>query len=69
MNTSMDFGKTVKHKLIDIEKNQAWLIEQVKDKTGLYCDNSLMNRIYKGEVRGNVRAAICEILEIEEGPR
>lgn len=62
----MDFGKTVKHKLIDIEKNQAWLIDQVKAKTGLYCDTSLMNRIYKGEVRGNVRAAICEILDIKE---
>jgi len=67
MNTSNDFGKLVKHRLIDIGKNQAWLIEQVRERTGMYCDSSLCNRIYHGETAGKVKSAICEILEIKEG--
>lgn len=34
------FGKDVKKKLVDIDKPQVWLIEQVKKSTGLYFDDS-----------------------------
>ena len=61
-----EYGKTVKKKLIDMDKSQAWLINQVTEKTGLYMDSSYMGKIYRGENRSKkVLAAINEILGIE----
>lgn len=59
------FGKEVKHRLIELDRNQAWLIEEIRTRTGKYCDSSLLNRIFRGEVAGSVKEAICEILEIK----
>lgn len=64
---STDFGKRVKKRLIDIDKTQKWLIDQVIEKTGLYMDSSYMNRILCGRCRSQkVVSAISEILEIQE---
>ena len=62
----MDFFKKVKYRLIDLGKNQRWLEEQIKEKTGLYVDSSYLSKIYNGERNApKIRKAICEILEIE----
>ena len=61
-NTS-DFGKEVKIRLVEMEKNQAWLIEQVKEKTGLYFDSGYLWRINNGSLATpKVVEAIREIL-------
>lgn len=44
-----NFDKAVRIRLIEMEKNQKWLMEQVKEKTGLYMDSSYMSKIIKGE--------------------
>lgn len=63
----MDFKKTVKKRLIDLEKSQVWLIDQVKEKTGLFFDSSYLAKILNGDRSApKVRAAICEILNIQE---
>lgn len=61
------YGKEIAKRLIDIEKSQRWLIEQVKDKTGLYFDGSYLYRLRMGEIH-NPRfvQAINGILGIEE---
>lgn len=61
------YGKEIAKRLIDLEKTQGWLIEQVKDKTGLYFDGSYLYRLRMGEIH-NPRfvQAINEILGIEE---
>jgi hypothetical protein len=60
-----EYGKTVKKKLIDMDKTQAWLIERIKEKTGLYMDSSYMGKIYRGENHPKkVIAAINEVLGI-----
>ena len=60
-----DFGKDIKRRLIDIEKNQAWLIEQLRKKTGLYVDSSYMYKIQTGQLNTpKIITAICEILEL-----
>lgn len=60
------FGKEIKHRLIDLGKNQTWLIEQVTQKTGLYFDSSYMSKIMAGKLRTpGIIQAICEILEIQ----
>lgn len=60
------FGKEIKKRLIDIERPQAWLIEQVKKKTGLYFDDSYLYKIMVGTLSTpSIVAAINEILELD----
>ncbi len=47
-----DFGKAVKIRLIELEKTQNWLIEQVEEKTGDFFDSSYLHRILTGKVPG-----------------
>ncbi len=62
-----DFGKAVKIRLIEMEKNQAWLIEQVKEKTGLYFDDGYLWKICAGVLATpGIVAAIREVLGMED---
>lgn len=60
------FGKDIKRRLIDLEQNQAWLIEQVRKDTGLYFDSSYLYKIETGQIEtpGIVRS-ICKALSIK----
>jgi len=59
------FGKSVKKRLIDLEKGNGWLCERVREKTGLYFDDSYLSKICSGSyVPAKMVAAISEILEI-----
>lgn len=61
-----NFGKDIKKRLLDIEKNQNWLIEKVKEKTGLYFDSSYMNKIMTGTLKTpSIVNAVCDILELQ----
>ncbi len=63
----MDFKKKVKYRLIDLEKSQVWLIEQVKEKTGLFFDSGYLAKILNGDrTAPKIRLAICEILSIQD---
>ena len=44
------YGKEVKKKLVDMDKTQAWLIEQVKLDTGSYFDGSYLYKILSGKM-------------------
>lgn len=60
------FGKEIKKRLIDIEHPQAWLIEQVKKKTGLYFDDSYLHKIMVGTLSTpKIVTAINEILKLD----
>lgn len=62
-----EFGKTVKIRLIELDKTQDWLVEQVKAKTGLFFDSSYLWKIMNGVVSTpGMIAAIREILELPE---
>ena len=54
MAKTSDFGKEVKIRLIEIEKDQSWLIEQVKERTGDYFDSSYLHRILAGKLPAEV---------------
>lgn len=45
------FGKECKKRLIDLDKPQTWLIEQVRAATGLYFDDSYLYKIQTGRYR------------------
>lgn len=49
MAKTSDFGKAVKIRLIEMEKTQTWLIEQVKERTGTFFDSSWLHRILTGD--------------------
>ena len=67
-NPLTPFGKEVKHRLIDLDKQQAWLIEEVKEKTGLYFDSSYLSKVMCGQLSSpKIINAICEILSIQKG--
>lgn len=45
-----DFGKAVKIRLIELDRTQEWLIEQVKDRIdGDFFDSSYLHRILAGK--------------------
>ena len=50
MAKTTDFGKAVKIRLVEMEKTQEWLIEQVKTKTGDFFDSSYLHRILAGKM-------------------
>ena len=59
------FGKEIKKKLIDMERNQGWLIAQVKEKTGLYFDSSYLFKVMAGKkCTPKIVAAITDVLGI-----
>ena len=61
-----EFGKSIKIRLVQIDRTQAWLIEQVKEKTGLYFDDSYMWKIIAGKLATpKIVQAICEILDLD----
>ena len=65
MNQLSEFGKQVKKKLIDLNKSQTWVIEEVNKKTGLYFDSSYMYKIQTGKkTTPKIMEAISEILDI-----
>lgn len=47
-----DFGKAVKIRLIELDKDQNWLIEQVRERTGDYFDSSYLFRLMTGRTAG-----------------
>lgn len=66
MAKTTDFGKTVKIKLVELDKTQEWLIGEVKEKTGLYFDSAYMWKVLSGTLSPpKIVQAICEILDIE----
>lgn len=63
-----EFGKDVAKRLIDKDRKQIWLIQQVREKTGLYFDDSYLNKILTGKLATpKIVLAIREILDLPEG--
>ena len=68
MSNLTDYGKSIKHRLIDMDKTQKWLQDAVTEKTGLYMDRSYMTKILTGQLETpKIVAAINEILGLGDG--
>lgn len=62
-----DYGKRIKHRLIDMDRTQKWLQDEISERTGLYMDRSYMTKILTGQLSTpKVVSAINEILGIGE---
>ena len=65
MTKLCQFGKEIKKRLVDIDKNQEWLILQVRTDTGLYFDSSYLYKVLVGKIATpSIIASICKILDI-----
>ena len=55
-----DFGKSIKIRLIEMNKTQRWLIGEVKNMTGLYFDDGYLYKVLTGRYEN---AQICEAIK------
>ena len=63
--SSSDFEKAVKIRLIEMDKDQKWLIEGVSRRTGLYFDSGYLWKVLNGILKPpKIIDAICDILDI-----
>ena len=62
-----NYGKMVKKKLIDLDRTQNWLTEEVNKITGLRSDSKYIGKVLRG-VRNsrNIKSAINEVLGLRE---
>ena len=61
----LSFEQQVKIELVKRNMTQNDLCNAITEQTGLYCDHSLLHRIYNGQLAGvKVKNAICDILGI-----
>lgn len=62
------FRRAVKIALIDRNMTQTQLAKEVSERTGLYVDGGYLAKIYSGKRHApKIVAAICEILDIQNG--
>lgn len=56
----------MKKRLIDIDRTQDWLVEQVKEKTGMFMDDGYLSKVFTGKRQApKIVQAINEILGLE----
>ena len=59
------YGAKLKMKLLELNRSQKWLEEEITKRTGLYCDSGTLGVIIRGESkREKLVNAINEILGI-----
>lgn len=64
------FGLCVKTKLLQRGKTQAWLIQRVREESGLFLDDGYLYKIITGQRNApKIVQAIKEILEISDAPQ
>lgn len=62
----IEFGKEIKKRLIDLDRNQSWLIEEMQKETGLFVDTSYLYKIMTGQRSApKLTDAIKKILSIQ----
>lgn len=60
-----EFGKQIEIALIQMDKRNDWLIEQVKEDTGRYFDRSYLHKVKTGEIEPPwILQSISKILNI-----
>lgn len=66
-NAFTPFGASIKAKLFEMGQTQDWLIAQCREKTGMYVDSGVMNKLSTGHRKSpRIEKAIREILGLEE---
>ena len=60
-----EFGKQIEIALIQMDKRNDWLIDQVKEDTGRYFDRSYLHKVKTGKIKTpGILQSISKILNI-----
>lgn len=60
-----EFGRKIEIGLISFNQTQEWLIEEVRKKSGMYVDRSIMHKIKTGQVKDSaLNNYIRDVLEM-----
>jgi hypothetical protein len=63
-----EYARTIKKRLLDMDRPQKWLIDEVNKETGLYFDRSYLTKIANGaKTSPKIVEAINRLLKIEGG--
>ena len=66
-NALTNYGRSIKKKLLDMDKSQEWLIREVNNKCTIMVTSSYLNRIMTGKVRKSAAIQVINnILDINE---
>jgi hypothetical protein len=58
-------GKEIKMTLLDLNETQEWLIDQAREKSGMYVDSSNLYKLMTGQLHSKrLENAIRDILKI-----
>ena len=61
------FGIAVRSSLLKSGRTQEWLIQECKNKTGLFIDSSVMSKLMTGQRNSKrLKQAIVEILNLSK---
>ena len=61
-----EYGQKIQIELVKRNKTRGWLIEQLRERTGMYVDGSNLYKIMTGKIKSSALTdAIQEILGIE----
>lgn len=62
-----EYGKRIKIQLLEKNQTQGWLVDEVRNRTGLYFDSRYLHKVLTGQyVSPHITRAIDEILEIPD---
>lgn len=62
-----DFGIKVKKRLIDLQRTQNWLINEVRISTGMFMDNGYLQKLMTGRATSaHMCAVILDVLGMQE---
>ena len=69
-NKFTEYGKSIKRRILELDRTQAWLIDEVNKRANITMTSSYLNRIMIGKVaKSSAIPIINEILGIESEER
>ena len=63
------FGKSVTHRLIDLDKTNDWLIREIKARSESYMDSSFLARLMSGRATSAPKMKLIDKILTEEEER
>lgn len=62
------YGQQIQIELVKRNKTRGWLIDQLRERTGMYVDGSNLYKIMTGKIKSSALTdAINDLLDIKEG--
>ena len=66
ITNATEYGQQVQMKLIEMRKSQSWLIDEIKSRTDMYIDGSILFKVLTGRVKSQrITDAIRDAIGVE----